>query len=593
MIDERAYELLCCQLGLANEEKAGLRKQVNELIARLKAIEESNKENSKALVDTINDLKESLEKQSSTVEHYRKEMELMRKQLEAKDEVNRMLANEISNLRLQLEDSRKHRFGRTSEQRKLLNNRNLDKSALHESEYDGSDKKDDDDSKADGNETGSSATSDSMPAQNSKPSRRKETAPRAGKTKLKVDKVVVHEVDEYYTLPEGGRFMKRNGMPDVWEYRVIEHVRAHNVEHVYKVARVKLADGTFANTMEHPLKDLGGIFSPELLARLLCLKYDFSMPENRQIRLLAREGIHISNTTLNSYIHNGIAKLEAFIGDVFKKFVQQAKYLMVDETTELVGVETKEGKAYRRKYLWAFFAKHMKMVYYHYNNGSRSSDAAKSFLEHFMGTLSTDGYTVYRMYDGDDSKVLHIGCWTHCRRLWVDALPSDRTAMEIIDSIGDMFMTEDLFRTMKLSGEQIKGKRRKLTGPILERIHHKVVMMMQDAKIMANELMRKAVNYTLNQWRSLRNILKDGAAEISNNLCEQRMKPVKLLLKNCMNIGSEDAAKNSAFIFSLIESCKLNGIDPQDYLKHLFECILYGKDCDKKALLPCFYKPEC
>ena len=586
MIDERAYELLCCQLGLANEEKAGLRKQVNELIARLKALEESNKENSKALVDTINEL-------SVTVENYRKEMEFMRKQLEAKDEVNRMLANEISNLRLQLEDSRKHRFGRTSEQRKLLNNRNLDKSALHESEYDGSDKKDDDDSKADGNETGSSATSDSMPAQNSKPSRRKETAPRAGKTKLKVDKVVVHEVDEYYTLPEGGRFMKRNGMPDVWEYRVIEHVRAHNVEHVYKVARVKLADGTFANTMEHPLKDLGGIFSPELLARLLCLKYDFSMPENRQIRLLAREGIHISNTTLNSYIHNGIAKLEAFIGDVFKKFVQQAKYLMVDETTELVGVETKEGKAYRRKYLWAFFAKHMKMVYYHYNNGSRSSDAAKSFLEHFMGTLSTDGYTVYRMYDGDDSKVLHIGCWTHCRRLWVDALPSDRTAMEIIDSIGDMFMTEDLFRTMKLSGERIKGKRRKLTGPILERIHHKVVMMMQDAKIMANELMRKAVNYTLNQWRSLRNILKDGAAEISNNLCEQRMKPVKLLLKNCMNIGSEDAAKNSAFIFSLIESCKLNGIDPQDYLKHLFECILYGKDCDKKALLPCFYKPEC
>ena len=586
MIDERAYELLCCQLGLANEEKAGLRKQVNELIARLKAIENSNKENSKALVDTINEL-------SVTVENYRKEMELMRKQLEAKDEVNRMLANEISNLRLQLEDSRKHRFGRTSEQRKLLNNRNLDKSALHKSEYDGSDRKDDDNDKADGNETGSSTISGSTPAQNSQPSRRKETAPRAVKTKLKVDKVVVHEVDEYYTLPEGGRFMNRNGMPDVWEYRVIEHVRAHNVEHVYKVARVKLADGTFANTMEHPLKDLGGIFSPELLARLLCLKYDFSMPENRQIRLLAREGIHISNTTLNSYIHNGIAKLKGFIGEVFKGFVQQAEYLMVDETTELVGTETKEGKAYRRKYLWAFFAKHMKMVYYHYNNGSRSSDVAKSFLEHFMGTLSTDGYTVYRMFDGEDSKVLHIGCWTHCRRLWVDALPSDRTAMEIIDSIGDMFMNEDLFRTMKLSGEQIKGKRRKLTGPILESIHHKVVMMMQDAKIMANELMRKAVNYTLNQWKSLRNILKDGAAEISNNLCEQRMKPVKLLLKNCMNIGSEDAAENSAFIFSLIESCKLNGIDPQDYLKHLFECILHGKDCDKKTLLPCFYKPEC
>lgn len=143
MIDERAYELLCCQLGLANEEKAGLRKQNKELIARLESIEESNRENSKNLIDTINDLKDTIEKQSTTVEHYRKEMELMRKQLEAKDEVNRMLANEISNLRLQLEDSRKHRFGRTSEQRRLLNNRNLDKSALEQSEYDGSDRKDD------------------------------------------------------------------------------------------------------------------------------------------------------------------------------------------------------------------------------------------------------------------------------------------------------------------------------------------------------------------------------------------------------------------------------------------------------------------
>lgn len=593
MIDERAYELLCCQLGLANEEKAGLRKQVNELIARLKAIEESNKENSKTLVDTINDLKESLEKQSTTVENYRKEMELMRKQLEAKDEVNMMLANEIFNLRLQLEDSRKHRFGRTSEQRRLLNNRNIDRSAMEKSEYDGSDKDEEDNNKSGGNEAGGNISSDNATAQNNKPSRRKETAPRAGKTKLKVDKVVVHEVDEYYTLPEGGRFMNRNGMPDVWEYRVIEHVRAHNVEHVYKVARVKLADGTFVSTMEHPLKKLGGIFSPELLARLLCLKYDFSMPENRQIRLLAREGIHISNTTLNSYIHNGIDRLSEFIGDVFKEFVQRAKYLMVDETTELVGVETKEGKAYRRKYLWAFFAKHIKMVYYHYNNGSRSSDVAKSFLECFMGTISTDGYTVYRMFDGEGSKVLHIGCWTHCRRLWVDALPSDRTAMDIIDYIGDMFRNEDMFRKMKLSSEQIKEKRLKLTGPVLERIHHKVVMMMQDTKLMANELMRKAVNYTINQWKSLKNILKDGSAEISNNLCEQRMKPVKLLLKNCMNIGSEDAAGNSAFIFSLIESCKLNDIDPQDYLKHLFECILHGKDCDKKPLLPCFYKLEC
>lgn len=117
--------------------------------------------------------------------------------------------------------------------------------------------------------------------------------PRAEKTKLKVDKVVVHELDEYYRLLEGAKIMNRNGTSDVWKYRVIEHVRAHNVEHVYKMARGKLADGTFVGMMEHPLENLSNIFSLELLARLLCLKYDFSMPENRQLRLLAREGIHM------------------------------------------------------------------------------------------------------------------------------------------------------------------------------------------------------------------------------------------------------------------------------------------------------------
>ena len=150
--------------------------------------------------------------------------------------------------------------------------RNIDKSAMEKSEYDGSGKKGNDDNKTDGNVTGSNTSSGNAPAQNCRPSRKKETAPRAAKTRLKVDKVIVHEIEDYYQLPDGARLMKRNGMVDVWEYRFIEHVRAHNVEHVYKVARVKLADGTFTNTMEHPLKNLGGIFSPDLLARLLCLK---------------------------------------------------------------------------------------------------------------------------------------------------------------------------------------------------------------------------------------------------------------------------------------------------------------------------------
>lgn len=152
---------------------------------------------------------------------------------------------------------------------------------MDKSEFDGSDKKDAKDASDSGNGEGGSTPSGCESPQKGGTTNRKETSPRAEKTQMKVDKIVTHEIDDYYQLPPGAGIMNRNGMPDVWEYSVIEHVRAHNVEHVYKVARVKLVNGSFVNTMEHPLKNLGGVFSPELLARLICLKYDFSMPENR------------------------------------------------------------------------------------------------------------------------------------------------------------------------------------------------------------------------------------------------------------------------------------------------------------------------
>lgn len=96
------------------------------------------------------------------------------------------------------------------------------------------------------------------------------------------------------------------------------------------------------------------------------------------------------------------------------------------------------------------------------------------------------------MFDEEDSKVLHIGCWTYFRKFWVDALLSDRNAMDIIAPIGDMFRNEDLFS----AASRLREKRLKPTGLILERIHHKIIMMMQDTKLIANELMKKAMNDT-------------------------------------------------------------------------------------------------
>lgn len=94
----------------------------------------------------------------------------------------------------------------------------------------------------------------------------------------------------------------------------------------------------------------------------------------------------------------------------------------------------------------------------HYNNGTRSSDAAKSFLEYFMGTISTEDIRFTECMMVKTQRYFIIGCWTHCRRLWIDALPSDRTAMNIIDPINDMLKNEYLLRMMNSEVIRLKKK---------------------------------------------------------------------------------------------------------------------------------------
>lgn len=593
MIDERAYELLTSQLGIANEEKAALRKQLELLTAELKSMSSSHKEEVDMLKENIAALKESVDGLNVTIG-------IQTRMIESKDNAIEALKLQVQEQALQLhnqqdmiKNGRKHRFARSSEQTRLLNNREVDTVAQGKADFDGTKIENSSDKEDKEDEDGSSKASSGKPK--TKPGTEKK--PRSPKKKTKVDKTVVHEVDSYYNLPEGARFMYREGKMDVTCYRVIEHVKAYNVEHLYKVARVQLADGSFVNTMKHPLGRLGGIFSPTLLAQIIGWKYAYHLPLNRIRKLLADQGVHIGKSTINKYIQDGMTQIRLFIEAPFKKSVQDTNYLMIDETTELVGVRDEDtaSKAYKKKYLWAFFAKLKKMVYYVYEKGSRGGKIVKDFLEGFKGAISTDGYVGYQIFD-DHARypdIMHVGCWTHTRRLFVEAVESDRRAMDMILLIAELFTTADTHRLLELSPKQLEELRNHDFGIILGKIKTLSRKFEKDTQLMANPLMAKAVNYMLNQWKSLENITKCGYAEISNNLCEQRMKTVKLNLKNCQNIGSEEAAKNAAFMFSITESCSLNGVNPVDYIKHLLDCICNNSKQDKTSLLPCFYKSEC
>ena len=494
MLDERAYELLTSQLGVANEEKAALRKQLEVLTAELKNMSSSHKEEVDMLKENIAALKKSVDGLNVTIGIQTRMLESKDNAIEALNLRIKELLDMNKGLEDQVKNGRKHRFARSSEQTRMLNNREVDTVAQGKADFDGakqersSDKEDKDD------EDGSSKASFGKPEAKT----RTEKRPRAPKRKTKVDKTVVHEVGSYYSLPEGARFMYRKGVMDVTCYRVIEHVKAYNVEHIYKVARVQLADGSFVNTMKHPLGRLGGIFSPTLLAQIIGWKYAYHLPLNRIRKLLADQGVHIGKSTINKYIQDGMTQLRLFIGAAFKKSVQDTKYPIIDETTELVGVQDEDtaSKAYKKKYLWAFFAKLKKMVYYVYEKGSRGGKVVQDFLERFIGAISTDGYVGYHIFDDDEKypDVIHIGCWTHTRRLFVEAVESDRRAMDMILLIAELFTKADTHKMLDLSPNQLEELRKRDFGIILGKISTLAKKFANDTQLMANPLMAKAVN---------------------------------------------------------------------------------------------------
>ena len=95
--------------------------------------------------------------------------------------------------------------------------------------------------------------------------------------------------------------------------------------------------------------------------------------------------------------------------------------------------------------------------------------------------------------------------------------------------------------------------------------------------------------YARKEWHAFEAILQNGDVEVSNNLCEQMMKHIKMNLKNCLNIGSEDSALDYAFMFSAIESCDINRLSPEGYLRKLI-LGLHEKNVEKKQLLPCYIR---
>lgn len=598
-------EIYRSAIAALQQEKADYAARCETLRNEMRAMSESYREETRALRETyeekmdtmrrsyeekMDELRKSHEDSMAELETTMKTLKLtvdsQSDSIKSLTQMNASLMKSLDNAVAAGRLSRGKRFAPTTEQRNLLNNRRADRRAEEKDGFDGTPP-----APLSGGETVSQPT----------PRRKKKSAGRKPAVEdYGCDETVVHRLESYFSLPDGAVFKTRNGDIETHEYESYEYIPGRVIRHVWQTATYVDHMGDARNTLPRAAREnpvAGCPFSPEMLAFILSEKYAYHTPKNRIKRKLREMGARFSKSTFIRYYQLSEKALRDMLEPVFRKAVTDCDYLMIDETCELVGVVDPETRLaqYLKKYLWAFHNKASGLVWYLYEHGSRAREVVKKVLEGFKGAFTTDGYAAYKAF-GDTAEypdLVHCGCWAHPRRLFIEAIGvASEVCYGFIDEIEQLFANDRLLKG--LTEKERAEKRRRISLPVFNRILAMAKRVATDAGLMGRDLLKKAVNYIINQSDTLRNAILDGKAELSNNLCEQRMKPIKLSLKNCQNIGSEDAAENAAFMHSLVESCRLNSRNPYDYLCDLFRKMRSGlDDVGKRVLLPDRWAPEC
>jgi hypothetical protein len=195
----------------------------------------------------------------------------------------------------------------------------------------------------------------------------------------------------------------------------------------------------------------------------------------------------------------------------------------------------------------------------------RGRDGPRKFLKDWSGILQTDGYKAYDQVGGPG--LIHVGCWAHARRKFVDAVkvnPKDGAAIAMVTRMDALFLVDREAREQQLNVAERSDLRREHAQAWVDEIHSECGKLR--AQLLPKSALGEAVHYTLNMWAKLKRCFDHAEVELSNNLAENSMRPVALGRKNWLHVGSTQAGPKVAAILSIVESCRRLGIPVKDYL---------------------------
>lgn len=329
-----------------------------------------------------------------------------------------------------------------------------------------------------------------------------------------------------------------------------------------------------------------GMAGPGLLAHVLVGKYADHLPLYRQSEIYAREGVDLDRSLLADWVGRA-SELLTPLADALRRHVFAADVVHGDDTPIPVLApgrgKTKTGR------LWTYVrderpagGQTAPAAWFAYTP-DRKGEHPQRHLSDFTGILQADGYAgLSQLYDG--GRVIEAACWAHVRRKFVDLyeLHQSEVAKEVLDRIGALYAIEKEIRGR--SPVERRAVRQERSRPLLDGLALYLRDMLRT--LSQKSAMAKAIRYALSRWEALNRYCHDGRIEIDNNAAERALRCVALGRKNYLFAGSDAGGERAATIYSLLGTAKLNGFNPQAYLREVLARVAEHPITSIDALLP-------
>lgn len=372
---------------------------------------------------------------------------------------------------------------------------------------------------------------------------------------------------EQAACPECGGTLRKLG-EDVSE--LLEFVPARFK--VIRIVRPKLSCADCEHIVQAPAPSRPidrGLAGPGLLAHVLVSKFAHHLPLYRQAEIYERSGVDLDRSTLADWV-GGSSRLLAPLVDALRRYVLAARKVHADDTPVPVLApgtgKTKTGR------LWTYVRDDRPAgdlsppaVWFAYSP-DRKGEHPQRHLREFRGALQADAFAGFHaLYEDAHRGISEAACMAHIRRKFydLDQAHASPVAAEALRRIGELYAIESEVRgRMPDERQQVRQARAR---PLLDSMREWFESVR--AKLSNKSAVAAAISYALGRWPAMLRYCDDGLLEIDNNTAERALRAVVLGRKNYLFAGSDSGGERAAAIYSLIGTAKLNGLDPEAYLR--------------------------